>query len=90
MKLLPLDKFLIETMGGFPVRANMAAYSGKSFQCACGTTHQFSGSQDEVLREISGMRFVFRCPERKGVTLIKIKGIFSIKLESLIGAKDED
>lgn len=90
MKLVALDEFLALTMGGFPVNANMQAYIGKTFQCACGAAHQFSGSQTEVLRELSGMRFVFRCPERKGITLIKIKGLFSIKLESLIGAEEED
>lgn len=89
MQIVPLQEFLVQTMGGFPVHANMSAYRGKKFECACGSEHYFSGSDDEVLRELSGMRFVFRCPDRKGVTLVKVKGLFSVKIESLIGAKDE-
>ena len=88
MKLVPIQQFISETMGGAPVRADMSIYQGKEFQCACGKHHQFSGLQDDVIRELFGMKFVFRCPERNGVTLVKIKGLFSTKIESLVGTKD--
>ena len=88
MKIVPQEDFLAETMGGWPVQSNMTAYAGKSFDCACGKNHQFSGEQSEVLRELPMMKYVFRCPTRDGLTLVKIKGFFSIKIESLLGARD--
>lgn len=77
-----------ETTGGWPVKADMFAYAGKTFECACGNIHDFSGMNSEVLRELPGMKFVLRCPSRNGVTLVKIKGIFTTKIESIIGMRD--
>ena len=88
MKNISQQEFMVETMGGWPVKANVSAYTGKNFDCACGKVHQFSGGNSEVLRELSGMRFVFRCPDRNGLTLVKIKGLFSVKIESVVGSKD--
>lgn len=88
MKLVSQSEFITETMGGWPVKANMAAYAGKIFECACGNFHNFSGETNEVLRELPGMTFVLRCPSRKGVTLVKIKGLFTAKIESISGMRD--
>ena len=88
MKNVSQQEFMFETTGGWPVKANVSAYTGKSFDCACGKVHQFSGEDSEVLRELSGMRFVFRCPDRNCLTLVKIKGLFSVKIESVMGSKD--
>lgn len=88
MKSVSQQEFMVETMGGWPLNANVSVYTGKNFECACGKVHQFSGESSEVLRELSRMRFVLRCPDRNGVTLVKVKGLFSVKIESLMGLKD--
>jgi len=87
MRNVSQQEFMVETIVGWPVKANMSAYLGKNFECACGKVHQFSGQNSEVLRELSGMRFVFRCPDHNGATLVKIKGLFSTTIESLMGLK---
>jgi len=89
MRKVSLPEFMSETTGGWPVRSDMLAYAGKEFECACGKKHIFHGDQAEVIRELGGMKFVFRCPERKGITLVKVKGFFSVTLESIIGVKEE-
>jgi len=71
MKIYPFEEFMYETLGGRPNQADWTPYLGKSYECACGTTHTFDEST-EVLRELSGMRFVIQCPQDSFLTLIKI------------------
>jgi hypothetical protein len=85
VKVVSFDNFMSSTLGGWPVKADMSIYAGKPFECACGVTHSFSGRSSEVMRELGGMRFVLRCPERKAITLVRVKGIFSVVLESQYG-----
>ena len=88
MEVLEIDDFLEQTFGGRPNRANMGPYFGKSYDCACGKSHNIDASTS-VIRELSGMRFVIVCPERDNFyTRIKISGLFNIKITSLFGGTD--
>ena len=87
MRIVPLEAFVAETLlDGWSLAADVSIYGGKAYFCACGKTHNFSGSSDDVIRELRGMRFVFHCPNRDAYTLVKIKGFFSIRIESQLGA----
>mgnify|MGYP003691700213 CR=1 FL=1 len=87
MDIYELEDFFSKTAGGRANRANMTIYFGKPYDCACGQTHDFN-TDTNVLRELSGMRFVMECPEDDFVTCVKISGLFNIKLKSLFGGKN--
>ena len=86
MEIYELDEFFARTMGGRPNRANMNPYIGKPYDCACGKTHNFDDSSN-VIRELSGMRFIIKYPEKDFVTCVKISGLFNIKFKSLFGGR---
>ena len=87
MDIYSIEEFEEKTSGGFPGQADWTPYLGKSYECACGTTHTFNEST-EVVRELSGMRFVIQCPQDSFVTLITITMFANVK--SLFGGKHED
>ena len=84
MEIYPFVEFQYKTFGGQPNQADWTPYFGKSYECACGTTHTFDEST-EVLRELSGMRFVIRCDAGWFVTLITITVFANVK--SLFGGE---
>jgi hypothetical protein len=75
-----------ETVGGFPLQAQMHIYEGVPYECGCGETHKFSQNRTEVVRELRIMKFVLGC-QNGFITLVKIKGFFSYKMTSLLSAK---
>ena len=89
MEIYERDEFFSKTRGGRPNRSNMTPYIGKPFECACGKIHNFDDSFN-VVRELSGMRFVIACPEKDYVTCVKITGSFRFKFESLFGCGNDE
>jgi hypothetical protein len=91
MKIISIEDFFAETMGGRPNTMDMSPYEGHTFQCACGISHLFFSSQVEVLRELPKMRLVFQCPDHPYfATCVKLKGFFHFKgFKSLFGTKFE-
>ena len=89
MKIYGMEDFLSRTLGGWPLRAKVSAYQGLVFDCACGKRHEFSGSSSDVLRELGGMQFVISCPTepKSYINLVKVKGLFSVKMETQFGGK---
>jgi hypothetical protein len=92
MKLLPAADFFAFTQDGRPHKMDTRDYEGHTFQCACGRTHVFYADQVKVVKELSKMRLVVRCPERPTyLTCIKASGLFWFKrLKSLCGARSEE
>lgn len=87
MDIVRFDEFMQKTMGGWPLKMKVAIYSGLPFNCACGKSHLFSGSDSDVMRELGGMRLVVKCPEGKGINCVKVSGFFKHKFDTLFGAK---
>lgn len=81
-----VDEFLSRTMGGRPCQLQMHIYQGCEFECGCGETHTYSSHSTEVVREIPMLKLVLQQRGCKYVTLIKIKGIFKYRFESLLSA----
>jgi len=83
------EVFLKNTFGGRPCQSQMHIYEGKLYECGCGMSHEFSEESIQVLRELPGMRYVF-VAECGYATLIKMKGIFSVKFESEMSCSSEE
>ena len=75
------------TMGGRPCALDVGIYFGCNYECGCGKTHNFN-YETEILREIPMLKLVLQDPECEYVTLIKIKGIFKYRFESLFTTKN--
>ena len=92
MKMLSPTDFFAETMGGRANKMDMSPYQGHLFRCSCGQEHMYVSSLVEVLRELSDMRLIFKCPENSSfATCVKVKGLFRFKgFESLYGTKIEN
>lgn len=91
MEVYPSEEFVRRTMGGRPSRMNTSPYEGASFDCACGKSHQFTGSLVPVLRELSGMRLVLGCPNARYVTCVKVKGFIRFHgFQSLFGGGEDE
>src|SRR5210317_235375 len=90
MEFMDESEFMRRTMGGRPSQMDTSAYSGAVFECACGVAHRFEQSSIEVLRELSKMRLVLKCPSQRGAVCVKVKGLLSFKgFETLFGYKKE-
>jgi hypothetical protein len=63
----------------------MSIHEGTPFECACGDMHLFSESTVQVMRELPKGRLVFACPDGKGITCVRLKGLLKPKFESLFG-----
>lgn len=87
MEMLTKEQFASRTLAGRPVALNLSVYAARPFECACGTTHAFSGDPAQVLRELTGMRLVLACPSTDAVTCVKISGIFRPDLTAQFGCK---
>ena len=91
MKLLSPTDFFAETMGGRYSKMDTSIYDGNPFQCACGKKHLFFSNEIDVIRELSGMRLVFQCPDQSEfATCVKVKGLFRYKFDSLFRTKIEE
>jgi hypothetical protein len=92
MKLLTAADFFAFTQDGRPHNMDMGDYEGHTFRCACGRTHVFYADQVKVVKELSKMRLVVRCPEKPTyLTCVKASGLFWFKrLKSLCGARSEE
>tara|TARA_B100000780_G_scaffold263080_1_gene216715 strand:- start:1 stop:273 length:273 start_codon:yes stop_codon:yes gene_type:complete len=80
------EEFMQRTMGGRPCQLQMNIYQNCEFECGCGETHNYSSHTTEVLREIPMLKLVLQQSGCNYVTLIKIKGIFKYRFESLFSA----
>lgn len=90
VEVMSFEEFFQNTLGGRPNQAQMHIYEGKPYHCGCGESHLFYESDISVIRQLpGGLRFVFLNENCGFVTCIKIKGLFSYKIESLFSAKDE-
>ena len=85
---ISFDEFMQRTMGGRPCALSVGIYFGCTYECGCGKTHNFN-SATEILREIPMLKLVLQDPECEYVTLIKIKGFFKYRFESLFTAKNQ-
>ena len=85
-EIVSIDEFLSKTMGGRPCQLDLHIYQGCEFECGCGKTHTYSSHSTEVVREIPMLKLVLQQNDCKYVTLIKIKGIFKYRFESLFSA----
>ena len=81
-----IDEFLKNTLGGRPCQLQLHIYEGCRFECGCGTVHTYSHFSTQVVREIPMLKLVLQQDGCKYVTLIKIRGFFKYKFESLFSA----
>ena len=88
MERVDLPEFIQRTLGGWPTRMAMSTHEGKRFDCACGRKHCFSESTVQVMRELPKGRLVFTCPDGKGTTCVRLKGLLETTFESLFGTVD--
>ena len=87
IKVVSMDEFNQRILGGVPLKKKMTVFEGIPYACGCGETHQFSSSQTRVFCELSGRDYVFLCLNEY-LTLVKVKGFFSHRFESLLSAKN--
>ena len=91
MKFLGKEEFLIEAGLQVPNGRDMSAYDGKSFQCACGSTHEFQSYMDYRNFGTTGAnaKMMVTCPRNPEIaTLIQTKNKFLVvfdRFESLAG-----
>lgn len=89
-RLMPLEEFLAQTFGGRPNQMDMSAYEGAKFDCACGSAHSYQASSVVVVRELTGMRLIFRCPVSEALTCVAIDGILKFRrFRTLFGTSGE-
>ncbi len=95
VKVINSEEFIKETLGGRPCQLNVFVYKGLAFDCGCGKEHKFDPYLDltgvgtmKVLRELPTLKIVILNPKCGYATLVKIKGIFSYRLESIFSTKD--
>ncbi len=88
VKVVKMEEFISNTMGGRPCQLDTSIYSGLDYECGCGKTHAWNRSSMPVIREIPVLRLVIDNPKCGFATLVKIKGIFSYKLQSELSAKN--
>ena len=86
VETVQVEEFVQRTMGGRPCQLDLHIYQGCEFECGCGETHTYSSHATEVVREIPMLKLVLQQNDCKYVTLIKIKGIFKYRFESLFSA----
>jgi len=86
VEIVDLETFMSNTMGGRPCQLQMHIYQNCKFECGCGETHTYSSHSTEVVREIPIFKLVLQQKGCKYVTLIKIKGFFTYKFESLLSS----
>lgn len=94
MKFLNMENFLIEA-GIMTHKRDMSVYDGKSFNCACGQTHEFQSSYMEFRNfATSGAnaKMIVSCPNERGTsTLITTKYKFMVIFDcfkSIAGNKE--
>ena len=85
MERVDFPEFMQRTLGGWPTRMAMSIHEGKPFECACGDMHHFPESTVQVMTELPKGRLVFTCPDGKGITCIRLKGLLEPEFESLFG-----
>jgi hypothetical protein len=95
IKVIKKEKFITETLGGRPCELQLHIYKRLPFDCGCGKEHKFDPYVEplgigtmKVLRELPILKLVILNKECGYVTLVKIKGIFSYRLESIFSCKD--
>ena len=86
VKIVHADEFIKRTLGGRPCKLQLHIYQGCEFECGCGSTHTFSDLSTQVVREIPMLKLALQQSGCKYITLIKIKGIFKYRFESLFSA----
>ncbi len=87
MKIITSEEFMARASRAFPLNMNVSIYEGMSFECACGNTHAFSGDPSDILREMKGMQLLIVCPNKLGITCVKVAGMFRPQLKAQFGAK---
>jgi len=85
MERVDYPEFMRRTDGGWPTHMAMSTHEGEPFECACGDTHDFSELTVQVLKELPKGRLVLTCPDEKGVTCVRLKGLLKPKIEPLFG-----
>ena len=85
MERIDLPEFMQRTLGGWPTRMAMSTHEGKPFECACGDMHYFSEATVQVMRELPKGRLVLTCPNGRGITCVRLRGLLKPTLESLFG-----
>lgn len=92
MKILSMEELVLEA-GTMIQRSGMDIYNGKEFECACGSTHEFSDHLDYRNFATNGAnaQMIVTCPHNSNIaTLIKTKYKFLVifdKFISLAGTK---
>ena len=90
MERVDLPEFMQRTLGGWPTRMAMSIHEGNPFECACGDVHYVSESRVQVIKELPKGRLVLTCPDSKGLTCVRLKGLLKPKLESLFGTVESE
>jgi hypothetical protein len=87
MQLLSVSAFEQKIASGWRPKMNTAIYEQLPFECACGNNHLFA--ETVPLKEMAGMRLLLSCPTLEATgTIVKIKGLFRLRLESEYGLRD--
>lgn len=95
VQIISKERFIGETLGGRPCQLQLHIYEKLPFDCGCGIEHKFDPYNQlvgigtmKVLRELPGLKLVILNKSCSYVTFVKIKGIFSYRLESIFSCKD--
>ena len=84
VKVVDSREFVQNTMGGRPCQLDLSIYDGLYYECGCGEVHCFHSYATEVMREIPMLKIVIYDSHCGYGTLVKIKGFFKYRLESLL------
>lgn len=88
MKELSFKDFWAETALGRPNQAEMSIYEGLTFDCVCGSQHEFQEHTCRVIRELPRLVFVIWCPNKEGLNAVEVKGLFRRKMVTLFGTRE--
>jgi len=90
VKLVSFKDFYLEIGNGRDNQynhENFRIYVGLDYDCGCGKKHIYDGINNLAKWECTGLRFVMINSSCKYLTLIKIKGFFKRRFESLMSTK---
>ena len=88
VKLVSMDEFFMNTMGGCPCQLDTSIYDGCEYDCGCGKRHTFYSYSTKILRELPIMKLVLQ-NDCGYCTLVQIGGLFSYKFTSKLSTLTE-
>ena len=84
VKVVKLEEFFQSTLGGRPCQLDTNIYIGSEYECGCGSIHRWNPISTPIIRELPMLNLVIDNKDCGYVTLVKIKGFFKYRFESIL------